>query len=457
MIDAIKDILSHFFVIPLVFTLGVYFTYQLRFIQITKLPYALKCFISERDHTGKSSSFSAVAAVLGGNLGTGNIAGIAVALKTGGPGALFWMWIMALLGATLKFTGCTLGVLYRQKQADGRYVGGPMYYLEKGLNLKFFAKLFSIATVGGALTVGCWVQMHSIALPIAKTGFNPMIAGLLMSLLVGIVIFGGLKRFNKVVSIIVPIMGLGYITACLIILSIYNENIIPSLSLILQSALNPQTVVSGVVGFTILEAIRVGFDRGLFATDVGVGLAPIIHSTIESPLNVKELALKQGLISTIPPLVVMVVCMLTGLVLMVTDAWLIPNLESTNLCIEAFKAGLGRYAGLAVTATLTIFAYTTILTWSLCADRSIEYLFSKKWVRLFQIGFIAVIPLGTLFTVNLVWTLADIFMNCMLIINIIGLVGLSHLVFKKVQKAKKKIFNSHLAMQTKSDRGAFLS
>ena len=439
MVESIKYFLSNYLIIPAVLVLGVYFSYKLRFIQITKLPLALKCFLHERDPSGKSSSFSAVAAVLGGNLGTGNIAGIAVALKTGGPGALFWMWVMALLGATLKFAGCTLGILYRQKHPNGGYIGGPMYYLEKGLNLRFIAKLFAIATICAALTVGNWVQMHSIALPLTELGFHPLTCGVVMSLLVGLVIFGGLKRFNKVVSAIVPLMALGYIITCLIILFIFSDKILPSLSLILQSAFNPNTVAGGVLGFTVLEAIRVGFDRGLFATDVGVGLAPIIHSTIDSPLPLRQLALRQGLISTLPPIIVMFVCIMTGLVLLVTGAWLFPNLESTNLCVAAFKTGLGSHsAGLAITITLIFFAYTTILTWSFCADRAIEYLFSSKWVPTFQLVYTLFIPLGTLFSVTLVWSLADIFMNCMLLINIIGLVGLCQFVFKKFHKTKSR-------------------
>jgi alanine or glycine:cation symporter, AGCS family len=434
MIDLIKHFLSDYLIIPTIFVLGAYLSFKLRFIQIAKFSRGFKLFLLERDPTGKPSSFSAVSAVLGGNLGTGNIAGIAVALKAGGPGALFWMWVMALLGAAIKFTGCTLGVLYRQKNPNGGYIGGPMYYLEKGLNLPFLAKLFALATICGAMTVGNWVQMHSVALPLSDSGIHPLTSGVAMSLLVGLVVFGGLKRFNKVVSLIVPFMALGYISICLFILFSNLEKILPSFSLIFTAALNPTTVVGGVLGFTVLEAMRTGFDRGIFATDVGVGLAPIIHSAVDNPeMSIRQVALTQGLISTIPPIIVMIVCMLTGLVLMVTGAWQLPDVESTNMCIAAFKSGLGnQLAAPTITIILMFFAYTTILTWSFCADRAIEYLFSKKWVPYFQFLFTIFIPLGTLFTVNMIWSLADIFMNCMLLINVIGIIGLCKLVFKEV-------------------------
>lgn len=434
MIDAVKHFLSDFLIIPIIFILGAYLSYKLKFLQIIKFARGFKLFLLERDPSGKPSSFSAVAAVLGGNLGTGNIAGIAVALKAGGPGALFWMWVMALLGAAIKFTGCTLGVLYRQKHPNGGYFGGPMYYLEKGLNLPFLAKLFALATICGAMTVGNWVQMHSVALPMSESGIHPLTSGVAMSLLVGLVIFGGLKRFNKVVSFIVPFMALGYIFTCLLIIFQNLEKILPSFSLIFNAAFNPSTVMGGVMGFTVLEAVRTGFDRGLFATDVGVGLAPIIHSSVDNPqLSQRQVALTQGLISTIPPIIVMIVCMMTGLVLMVTNAWTLPGVESTIMCVEAFKSGLGdQLAAPTITVILIFFAYTTILTWSFCADRAIEYLFSRKWVPYFQFLFTLFIPLGTLFTVNMVWSLADIFMNCMLLINVIGIIGLCKLVFKEV-------------------------
>jgi AGCS family alanine or glycine:cation symporter len=404
---------------------------------------AWKFFIDDRDPSGKrSSSFSAVSAVLGGNLGTGNISGIAVALAMGGPGALFWMWVMATLGSILKFVGCTLGVLFRQQGSKGEFVGGPMYYLSKGLGLKKAAKIYCFLAICAALTVGNLVQMNSLALPFTNAGIPPLATGIGMCILVAAVILGGLHRFSAVASFVVPFMAVGYIVACLLIILLNTDRLMPAIELIFNSAFAPQSAVGGVVGFSVLQAMRVGFDRGLFATDVGVGIDAIIHSSVDSKTPLTQTALTQGLISTLSPLIVMLVCTLTGLVLIMTNSWLVSGLESTNVCIEAFKRGFAtEFAGHIITVTLFFFAYTTILTWSFCADKAIEYLFSPKMIRPFQIFFVACLPLGALFHVKVVWTVADIFMNLMLIINVLGLIGLyKHVALLYSNPERKRIF-----------------
>lgn len=427
MLELFKSFLSIYILIPLVAVVGLTFSLRFRFVQCTHFMKAWKFFIGDRDATGKrSSSFSAVSAVLGGNLGTGNISGIAVALTMGGPGALFWMWVMATLGAILKFINCNLGVLYRKKGIDGNFVGGPMYYLSKGLGMKRTAKVYCLLAICAALTVGNLVQMNSLALPFTTAGIPPLATGIGTALLVAAVILGGLRRFSAVASVLVPFMAVAYILSCLFIVLVNIDQLIPALQLIVTAAFAPTAVTGGLAGFTVLQGMRVGFDRGLFATDVGVGIDAIIHSSVQSKTDLNETALTQGLISTLSPLIVMLVCTLTGLVLIMTNTWSATSgFESTNLCIEAFKRGFSAdFAGHIITITLFFFAYTTILTWSFCADKAIEYLFSAKFIRPFQLLFVAFIPLGTLIHVNLVWNIADVFMNLMLIINVIGIVGL---------------------------------
>ena len=427
MLEELKASISLFLLIPLVAVVGIGFTLRFRFVQIVYALKAWKFFVNDRSLTGKGfSSFSAVSAVLGGNLGTGNISGTAVALTMGGPGALFWMWVMAILGAVLKFVGTALGVLYRQKSENGTFVGGPMYYLAKGLGMKHTAKLYCLMAIFAALTVGNMVQMNSLALPFTQAGVPPLATGLVMAAVVACVILGGLHRFSKIASLVVPFMAVGYIGCCAIILLLNLPKLVPAISLVFQAAFQPSSIAGGVAGYTVIQGLRVGFDRGLFAADVGVGIDSIIHSSVDSNSNITDTALTQGLISTLSPMIVMVVCSLTGLVLITTGAWSGSGLESTNMCIEAFKRGLSfNSAGHLITVTLFFFAFTTILTWSFCADKAIEYLFSPKMIRPFQYLFVAFIPLGALFHVNFVWTVADIFMNLMLVINVIGLVGLS--------------------------------
>lgn len=425
MLDQIKEIISVYLLIPFVAIVGLIFSIRFQFVQCTHVTKAWHFFFGDRDPKKRSSSFSAVAAVLGGNLGTGNISGIAVALAMGGPGALFWMWVMATLGAILKFVGCILGVLYRQKGKHGEFIGGPMYYISKGLKKPTLAKLYCLLALCAAMTVGNMVQMNSLALPFTAAGVPPLATGIVMSLIIASVILGGLHRFSRIAALVVPFMAVGYIAACFIIVLFHYDKLLPAIQLIFQAAFNNQALAGGATGFAVLQAIRVGFDRGLFATDVGVGIDAIVHSSVESNQSLTQTALTQGLISTLSPFIVMLVCTLTGLVLMVTDVWQLAEFQSTTMCIEAFKRGLHtEYAGHFITTTLFFFAFTTILTWSFCFDKAIEYLFSAKYVRLFQIFFVACVPLGALFHVRAVWTLADIFMNLMLVINVIALIGL---------------------------------
>lgn len=436
MLDQIKHSISIFILIPLISALGIYLTFKLKFLQITSLPRAWKFFIHDRDPHQSSNSFSAVAAVLGGNLGTGNIAGIAVALSMGGPGSLFWMWIMASLGAILKFTGTVLGVLYRRKDNRGEFVGGPMYYLCDAVKSPLLASLFCVFTIFSALSVGNLVQMNSLALPLTQMGVPLWATGLVMAVLVALVILGGLERFSHTVSKVVPIMAIFYTLSCSYILCSYASELIPALQLIIKAAFSPVSFAGGMAGFTVIEGLRAGFDRGLFATDVGAGLAPIIHSSVESKTSRLKTAFTQGIISTLSPLIVMIVCTLTGLVLMTTGAWSLTGLESTNICIEAFKIGFNSsFAGHLVTLTLFFFAFTTILTWSFCADKAVEFLFSTKFIVIFQWIFIGMIPFGCYLKVSIVWSVADIFMNGMLIINLLGLLYLAPHLIRKVRKS----------------------
>ena len=434
MIDLIKESITLYLIFPAIILIGGYLTVRFKFLQITQLPRAFNLIKTQR-RSGGISSFSAVAAILGGNLGTGNISGIAVALTTGGPGALFWMWVMALLASIIKFIGCFLGVEHREKDKSGEWVGGPMYYLTKGLKMPFLGKLFCVFTILSALTVGNMVQVHSLALPVKDAGIDPLYAGLVLAVIVGGVIWGGMKRFAYTVSMVVPFMAITYIGACLSIIILFKDQVPEALMMIVNSAMGMESVAGGAIGFTIFQAIRTGFDRGLFATDSGLGLAPIIHSAVTDTHENLENKMVQGIISVLSPIIVMIVCTMTGLVLMITGAWQNLSLKSTNMCIEAFKIGLSNpVAGHIVTVTLFFFAFTTILTWSFCADKSIEYLFGRRGIKPFQVLFILFIPLGVFPKGQLLWNVADISINLMFLMNMIGVVGLSAGVIAYVRK-----------------------
>ena len=453
MLEIIKHNLSIYCVIPVIFLSGLYFSIVLRFIQFRKIISAIKYTIQTSSNKQNFSSFGALSAVLGGNLGTGNIAGIAVAVTTGGPGSLFWMIIMVMFGTVIKFCCCFLGVKYREKDDKDNWVGGPMFYLSKGLNCKYLNKIFCLLVVCSAVTTGNFIQVHSITLPLHQAQVSPLLVALLMAFFVALVMMGGLKRFSHLVTSIVPLMALFYIVSCIKILLSYKASLIPSLNLILESAFNYNSIRGAGVGFMLSEAIRVGFDRGVMATDTGIGIAPILHSKVsQDDINYKMIAMQQGLISMLAPIVVLIICLLTGFVLLVTDAWRLP-LESTSMCLAAFKIGLNNdnLAILVVNVTLCLFAFTTILTWGYCAESAIEYLCSNfknnKYIFLFQILFVMLIPCGIFFEVRFLWNLSDVFLNCMLLINMYGVCRLFKQVSQDLREisSMKKVKLSHVS------------
>jgi AGCS family alanine or glycine:cation symporter len=431
MIDALKEGITLALIFPVVILVGSYLSIKLRFIQVTHLIEAVR-MLSRRGTKGEFSSFAALSAILGGNLGTGNISGVAVALLTGGPGAIFWMWIMAILASVTKYVGCFLGVHFQRQNARGEWVGGPMYYLAEGLNAKKLALLYCFFTVTSAFTVGNLAQVHALAIPLHEVNIHPLFLSLPLAILVGGVLFGSLRFFSKLVSGLVPLMAFLYLATCFYVLFAFRHNIIPSLEAILANAFGFDSALGGLFGFSVLAGIRAGFDRGLFATDCGLGLAPIVHASVHDKSTAFDNRVKQGLISIISPLIVMLVCTTTALVLLSTGAFAKSNLLSTAMCMEAFRIGFASaWAGQIVSVTLFFFAFTTILTWSFCAERAVEFALGERFLTPFKILFILVIPLGAFMHDAFVWHIADLSINFMFLINMIGVLGLSRMTFKK--------------------------
>lgn len=418
----INEFLTFAAVFPAVVLLGFYLTIKLRFVQISKLGMSLSfLFKKDKGTQGNISHYEAVASVLAGNFGTGNISGMAVAITTGGPGALVWMWLMAFLGSSIQYGSCLLGVKYRKINERGEFIGGPMHYLQEGLGYKKLAKAFAFFTIAAGIVVGNLVQVNSVVLPLERAGLNPFVCGVILAFCVGIVLLGGLKRMAQVASFIVPIKAILYFGTALIILFLNSEKVLPALQLMIVSAVNPQSALGGVTGFGVARAISSGFDRGLFATDAGTGLAPILQSSARTTDPVID-----GIVTLAAPFLVMIVCTMTGLVLIVTGVWRDSTLQSTNMVTEAFQQGIGHPIGaVVVISALLLFAYTTIFTWAFCAERACSFLLGTRNTNFFKYVFIALIPLGTLLHVELIWRLADISISCMLLINLIAVAKLS--------------------------------
>ncbi len=409
-----------FLIFPAILGLGIYLTYKLPFVQIRQLKNSIKVMIRQSQAEGSISRFEAISAVLAGNFGTGNISGMAVALTMGGPGALVWMWVMAFFGAAIQYASCILGVRYRRNKGNNEFVGGPMYYLHDGLGYKKLAFLFAALTIFGSIAVGNFAQINSIILPLESMGFNPLYCSILIAAFVGIVLFGGIKRVAFFASYVVPFKAILYFGAALLIILYHYDQVIPAFKLMFAHAFGFSSIAGGFMGVSVLKALTTGFDRGLFATDTGTGIAPILQASSRSEHPVVD-----GIATLIAPLMVMIVCTATGLVLIVTGAWQEPGLKSTNMVVHAFTQGLGSSGYYIVLISLILFAYTSILAYAYCGEKATEYLFGTGKSHLFRYVFIALVPLSALIKVEMVWTLADIAVTSMLLINVIAIFSLS--------------------------------
>ncbi len=407
---------------PVLLLLGVVLSFKLNFIQLTQLKKSLRYLLKGKKGNEEGiSNYQAISTVIAGNLGTGNISGMAVALATGGPGALVWMWVMALLGSVIQYSSCILGVKYRTKNEEGEYVGGPMYYLKNGLGLKKIAVCFSIFTMLAAFAVGNFAQVNSMVLPLKEIGMNPLVCGAIISVFAALVMVGGVQRIAKTAAAIVPLMAVMYLCAGFFILYMYSSDVFPALTLMVKSAFKMSSFAGGLMGFSIIKAISTGFERGIFATDAGTGIVPILQSGTRSKEPVVN-----GIVTLIAPFFVMLLCTMTGLILIVTGAFEKSGLESTNMVVYAFQQVFGdSLGGTMVISALSLFAYTTVIAWGGCASKAAEFLWAKKGAKVFLYLYLLLIPVGAIIRVDFVWTLADISISLMLVTNLIGIIGLS--------------------------------
>jgi AGCS family alanine or glycine:cation symporter len=420
-------------VFPAVICIGCYLTVKLRFVQLTHLKKSFACFTKNNSSSvGNISRFRAVCSVLAGNLGTGNISGMAVAMATGGPGALIWMWVMVFFGSVIQFVSCVLGVSYRKKTESGEYVGGPMYYLEHGLGLRKTGILFAALAIFGAFAIGNLAQINSVVLPLEKLGLNPLYCSIGIAAALALTVLGGIQRISNLASGIIPLKAFLYLGTAIVILVMHYEAIIPAFKLMFHEAFNVSAFIGGIAGTGMMKAITTGFDRGLFATDAGLGIVPILQASAKSEHPVVD-----GIASLIAPLVVMIVCTATGLVLVVTGAYLEPHLQSTNMVTHAFSQGLNHpIGGYIVLVALVLFAFTTIMAWCYCGEKALNFIIGKEKAHLFRYFYIAMVPIGSLLRVDIIWILADVAVSLMLTINLIGIVGLSNRVIHSTREYK---------------------
>ncbi len=439
----------------LILTGGILLTIRLGVMQIRKLPLALKWMVkNEEGGEGEISSFSALCTALSATIGTGNIVGVATAVGTGGPGALFWMVITAFFGMSTKFAEGLLAVKYRVVGKDGHSLGGPFYYIELGMGKKWkwLAKLFAFFGVCvGLFGIGTFSQVNGISsavhnffdpndlhcvklLPfLGEYSWSVIISSLVLSICVATVLIGGIKRIANVSQIIVPFMAIIYF-AFAAILIIGNITAVPStIAVIVKAAFSPKAVTGGVVG-SIFVAMQKGIARGIFSNEAGLGSAPIAAAAAQT----KE-PVRQGLVSMTGTFIdTIVICTLTGLSIVLTGAWQVPGLEGVDVTTYAFQQGLPfppQISAFILMLCLVFFAFTTILGWDYYSERCLEYLSGGniKHVKIFRWIYILAVFIGPYMTVSAVWTIADIFNGLMAIPNMIAIFALSGVVAKETR------------------------
>ena len=377
---------------------------------------------------GDVSPFGALATALAATIGTGNIVGVATAVSLGGPGAVLWMWLTGVLGMATKYSEALLAVKYRVRTADGTMLGGPMYALERGLGMKWLGVLFAIFTVIASFGIGNMVQANSIAtLAASNFGVSTQITGIVLAAITAIVVLGGLQWIAKVCEFLVPVMAVGYIVGCAIILVAQADMLWPAIKLIGASAFQPTAAAGGFVGATVMMAARYGVARGLFSNESGLGSAPIVAAAAQSRNPVR-----QALVSATGTFWdTVIVCAMSGLV-MVTTIMQYPEalagLGGADLTSAVFKQTFPTFGPAVLTFALLTFVFSTILGWSYYGERAAEYLGGKRTILPYRVVWVLAVYAGSVFTLNFVWDFSDVANALMAIPNLIALLLLSNVI-----------------------------
>lgn len=440
-------------IIVLILAVGLFLTIRLRGLQIRRLPLAIRNLLAnDAEGEGEVSSFAALCTALSATIGTGNIVGVATAIVAGGPGALFWMIIAAIVGTVTKYSECLLAVKYRTVADDGHIIGGPFYYIEKGMgpHWKWLGKVFAFFGVGvGLLGIGTFTQINGITSAV-NNFFDPsnawsvsilgreyswsvVIAGILLTICVAMVIIGGIQRISSVAQVVVPFMAATYVLAALIVL-ICNITAIPTaIVTIVKSAFGLRAAAGGALGAMVL-AMQKGVARGIFSNEAGLGSAPIAAAAAHT-----DSPAKQGLISMMGTIIdTVIICTMTGLTIVITGAWDM-GLDGIAVTTKAFQLGLpfpNAVASFILMICLVFFAFTTILGWNYYSEKCLEYLVGGKTniVKTYRWIYILAVFIGPFMTISAVWTIADIFNGLMALPNLIAIIALNGVVVAETKK-----------------------
>ncbi|MDH7480468.1 MAG: sodium:alanine symporter family protein [Armatimonadota bacterium] len=407
----------------------LYLTFRLKIIQ-RFTPLAIKLSLCKsREGEGDVSQFGALTTALAATIGTGNIVGVATAVALGGPGAILWTWLTGVFGIATKYSEALLAVKYRVRTPDGRMIGGPMYALERGLGMKWAAVLFSIFTAIAAFGIGNMVQSNSISHMANEVAGIPFwITGMILTILTGTVILGGIKSIARVCEALVPFMVIFYVLGCIIILGIGYSNIPSSIALIIKSAFTGKAAAGGFAGATVMMAARYGVARGLFSNESGLGSAPIVAAAAQTKNPVR-----QALVSSTGTFWdTVVVCLMTGLVLVNTGVWQ-TGLQGAALTKQSFHH-IPIVGPIVLTVGLFVFVFSTILGWSYYGEKAVEYLFGSRAILPYRTLWVGAVMLGSVTTLKVVWSFADAANALMAIPNLAALILLSGVVVAETRK-----------------------
>ncbi|WP_375749953.1 alanine/glycine:cation symporter family protein [Vibrio sp. HN007] len=414
---------------------GVYFTFSLGLLQFRHLPTALKFVFSKSGNNnskGDVSSFAALCTALSATIGTGNIVGVATAIKLGGPGALFWMWLAALFGMATKYAECLLAVKYRKTDDKGQMVGGPMYYLQYGVGSKALAIFFAISALGVAcFGIGTFPQVNAI-LDASELSFGVSrnTSAVVLTLLVAAVTIGGIKSIANVAGKVVPAMAVFYVLACASVLVSNANQLLNAIELVVVSAFTSTAATGGFLGASIMLAIQSGIARGVFSNESGLGSAPMAAAAAKT-----DSCVRQGLISMTGTFFdTIIICTMTGLALIMTGAWQ-SDFAGAAMTTHAFAVGLNSetIGPMMVTIGLMFFAFTTILGWNYYGERCVVFLLGTKAVLPYKVIFLALVASGAFLHLDMIWLIADIVNGLMAIPNLIGLIALRHIVIEETK------------------------
>lgn len=430
----VNDIVWGPVMLTLLIGVGVFLSIKTGFLQFRKFGYMVKNTIlgvflkdnHEKDDSGVSP-FQAVATAMAGTIGTGSIAGLATAIVSGGPGAVFWMWISALLGMVTKYSEILLSIRFREKNEEGRWIGGPMFYIKNGLNLKWLAVLFAVFAMLACLGTGNATQSNSIAVALeSTTGINPLITGIVLTIIVAAVILGGMKRIASVNEKLVPFMAIFYVVCTLVALIVKINEIPMVLKIIFKEAFNFKAAAGGTAGYGVMLAMHYGFSRGVFSNEAGLGSAPIAHaaSNTKNPVKQGFWGMFEVFFTTI------VICTFSALIILTTGIWEGGEFNGAALSIASFNNILPGVGGVVVTLSTIFFALSTILGWAYYGEVSVEFLSnnSKKAVLIYRLLYVAFVFAGAVGSLDLIWSISETMNGLMAIPNLIGIIGLSKII-----------------------------